>query len=211
MGRSSPTGLPRSRNANGPSTATSTTPIRRTPRCTVSAAGRIRGWPGAGSATTPSDSTACRSCSSRRFWISIPITRTRRCGPSPGSGNARQSCRRDREPPRPDGPSITSASGRTRPTTSTAWHAPHPNASHRCRSDSRSRTLARSSRCRRPRRRPMTGGCWHGGSFRTRVCWLPRPAPRPRRRTGSATGRGSAIRERWIACSFRARPATSAA
>ena len=62
------------------------------PRSTVSAAARIRGWPGAGSATTRSGSTACRSCSSRRSSISIPITRTRRCAPSPGSGSARRSC-----------------------------------------------------------------------------------------------------------------------
>ena len=96
--------------------------------------------------------------------------RTRRCAPSPGSGSARRSCRRDRERRRPRGRSITSASDPTRPTTSTAWRARQTNASRRCRSDSRSRTRARSSRCRRPRRRSTTGGCWRDASFRTRVC-----------------------------------------
>ena len=41
------------RNASGPSTDISTTPIRSAPRSTVSAAGRIPGWPGAGSGNNP--------------------------------------------------------------------------------------------------------------------------------------------------------------
>ena len=75
--------------------------------------------------------------------------RGRRCRPAPG--------------PRPRaGRSITSASARTRPTTSTASRARPASGGRRCPSASPSRTRARSSRCRRPRRRSTTGGCWRG-------------------------------------------------
>ena len=138
-------------------------------RSTASAAASIRGWPGAGSATTRSGSTACRSCSSRRFSISIPnhenptlraIARIwkREATRAGGLGSLQ----------RQRGRSITSASGPTRPTTSTASRGPPASGSRRCRSDSRSRTRARSSRCRRPRRRSTTAGCWRGASSRTR-------------------------------------------
>ena len=117
-----------------------------------------------------------------------------------------------RDRPRRAGRSITSASGRTRPTTSTAWRARPASASRRCRSDSRSRTRARSSRCRRPRRRCYDGAA--AGAARVPEHQpADRQAARPptRGELGDATGRASAARARWIACSSRARPATSAA
>ena len=183
----------------------------RGPRNTDSAAGSIRGWPGAGSSTTRSGSTACRSCCSRRFSTSIPTTRIRRCAGSRASGSGSRSCRwAPGRPPRA-GRSITSASVRTRPTTSTASRARPASGGRRCRSGSPSRTRARSSRSRRPRPRSTTGGCWRGASSATPACCSPRCAPPSTRTTGSATAPASAARAAWIACSSRARRATSAA
>ena len=178
---------------------------------TDSAADSIRGWPGAGSSTTPSASTACRSCSSRPFSTSIPNTRTRRCAGSRASGSGRRNCRRDRAPPPRAGRSITSASAPTRPTTWTASRARPASAGRRCPSVSASRTRARSSRCRRPKPRSTTGGCWRGASSGTPACCWPRCAPPSTRTTGNATAPDSAARAAWIACSSRARRATSAA
>ena len=94
--------------------------------------------------------------------------RTRRCAPSRASGSARRSCRpaagsralaMDARPHRHRARPADYVDGVARPAAS---------ASRRCPTGSPSRTRARSSRCRRPKRRRTTRGCWPGASSRTR-------------------------------------------
>ena len=171
MDRSSPTGRRKSRNASAPSTDIWTTPIRSAPRSTVSAAARIPGWPGTGSGTTLSDSTACRSCCSRRFSISIRTMRTRRCAPSLESGSARRSCRRDPAAPATTwtldhigvGPNPSDyVDGVARPAGQRQSPLPFGFAFENPR-------IVRAA-VRRRDERPTMRGCWRGACFRTRVC-----------------------------------------
>ena len=81
-------------------------PGRRRPcpcrRRTGSARARIRNSRGAGSRATPSASTACRSCCSRRCWTWTRITPTPISAPSRESGSGRRRCLVGGRVPRPE-------------------------------------------------------------------------------------------------------------
>ena len=130
---------------------------------------------------------------------------------SPASGNAKPRCPWDPSGPVRAGPWITSASAPIPPTTRMASRDQPASGSRRCRSALPSRTRASLSRSPRPSSRFRTAGCSRGECFRTPACCSRSSGPRTTRRTGSATGQGSAVRVRWIGCSSRARPATWAA
>ena len=181
------------------------------PRSTGSAAGRTPGLPGAGSATIRSDSTACRSCCSRRFSISIRIIAIRRCAPSLASGSARRACRRGRDRPPPwtldhigVGPDPSDyADGVARPVGERQSPLPfgfafeNPRAFEPLSSVENAAddsTVAGETGLQEHQPAHCQGA--NGG---------------PGGKLGARPRRASAAPARWIGCSFRAPPATSAA